>query len=131
MRGLLLFAVVLCPLAGVGARQPQPAPRQRVEVLKLEAGRESGRILIDGAVKNTGQRRLPALTLVFDLLDSDGNVMSRLRGPIEDEVLEPAAESEFHFYVSDHVRAVLVRVSAVSGRGMDVEVVNGGPFPLD
>lgn len=93
----------------------------------MKIQRDGGRITIDGTVRNTGTVPLSRLTLSFDLLDDGGKTISRRRGPVEEEVLEPGAESVFGFLVPDEARAVSVRVSAEQ-RERFVAVVKPGPY---
>ena len=68
--------------------------------------------------------------MLFDLLDADRKTISRRRGPVDQEILGPGEESEFHFYVPDHARAVEVQVAAEQ-RGMEIDVEKAGPYPID
>ncbi len=108
-------------------RRKQPEPVSRIEVISIQVQRDAGKITIDGTIRNTGTVPLSRLTLSFDLLDADGKPISRRRGTIDEEVLEPGAESSLGFFVPDHARAVSVRLSAEQ-RERRVEVVKPGPY---
>ncbi len=102
----------------------------RIEVVSLQVRRDAGRITLDGTIRNTGTVPLSRLKLAFDLLDADGKPLSGRRGLIEEEALEPGAESSLGFFVADHARAVLVRLSAEQ-RERRVEVVKPGPYVVE
>ncbi len=122
---LLLFA----SFSSRGAQRRKEPGLLRLEVAELKAGRDKGRITLDGEVRNTGTRPLTKVVLIFELLDADLNTISRRRGPIDEAVLEAGDASAFHFYVPDQPRAVEVRVAAEQ-RGMEMEVAKPGPFPI-
>ncbi len=109
-------------------RKPKPP---EVEVMQIAARRVEGLVTIDGRVRNSGDRPLRKLSLLFDLLAPGDEVVTRQRGTVEEETLEPGAEAEFHWQMRDPVRAVSLRVQAVDGSGTDLVVRKPGPYPLD
>jgi hypothetical protein len=128
MKRRSLLALMLAPFSSrAQLRRKQPEQVARIEVVSLKLQRDGGKITIDGAIRNTGTVPLAKLLLLFDLLDADEKTISRRRGPIEETVLEPEAESSFGFFVPDHARAVSVRLEAEQ-RERHVEVVKPGPY---
>lgn len=125
-RRTLLVLAVASFSSRAQLRRKQPESVSRIEVVSIKVQRDAGKITIDGTIRNSGTVPLSRLTLSFDLLDAAGKTISRRRGPVEEEVLEPEAESAFGFFVPDHARAVSVRVSAEQ-RERRVEVVKPGP----
>jgi len=88
-------------------------------------------INVDGRVINTGVRPIAKLVILVDLLNTESKVISTRRGAIEEEMLQPDQECEFHFYVPDQPRAALVRLRAESAKYNYVEVVKRGPYPIE
>lgn len=102
-----------------------------VEVAASSARRNEGRIGLDGRVRNSGEKPIASLTLVFDFLDSDGVLLTSQKSAIEEEVLEPGKEAGFHFELDAPPRAIKYRVNAFDGTGRELRVVKGGPFTID
>ena len=130
MKRLAVPLLVLACLALAAFQKPKQQSQNQIEVVEAKAERQERRIMLDGRVKNTGQRVLYRLVLVFDLIDSEQRVISRRKGPIEEDVLEPGEEASFQFYVPDQARAVQFRMGAESEKTGDVEVLKPGPFPI-
>jgi hypothetical protein len=129
-RRAVLLLLLAC-LATAALQKPKKRSQNRLEVVEAKAERQERTIMLDGRVKNTGQRTLYRLVLIFDLIDTEQKVISRRKGPIEEDVLEPGEEVSFQFYVPDQVRAVQFRMGAESERVTDFEVVKPGPFPIE
>jgi hypothetical protein len=128
-RAVLLLLLACLATAALQKRKQQD--QMRIEVVEAKAERAEGKITLDGQVKNTGQKVIHNLILFFDLLDSEQRAVSRRKGSIDEEVLEPGQEAAFHFYVSDHARAVEFRMAAESPRTGELDVVKPGPFPIE
>jgi hypothetical protein len=124
---LLVFAC----LAPAALQQREQRSLNQIEVKEAKAERQERGIILDGRVKNTGQRALYRLTLVFDLIDSEQKVISSRKGPIEEDVLEPGEEASFQFHVPDQARAVQFRMRAESEKTVDLAVVKPGPFLIE
>jgi hypothetical protein len=128
------LAVVLLVLACFGPAAPQTRREQKqfqIEVVEVKAARVENRIALDGKIKNTGQRDVHRLILVFNMLDSEQRVLSSRRGRIEEDVLEPDQEAAFHFDIPNQARAVYFRVEAEYAGGSSLDLVKAGPFPID
>jgi hypothetical protein len=69
--------------------------------------------------------------LLFDFLSSDKEVLTTLKGPVEDEVLKPGDESSFHLESDEPPRAVRYQLNAVDHAGRDLRIANAGPFAID
>lgn len=131
MKRLALPLFVLACLAPAALQKQKQQSQNELEVVEAKAERQARRIMLDGRVKNTGQRVLYRLVLFFDLIDSGQKVITRLKGPIEEDVLEPGEEASFHFDVPDQARAVQFRMGAASEKATDFEVIKPGPFPIE
>jgi len=128
-RRIIISMLAILPLL-LGQPQRKPRRTAKIEVVEIRAGRERKQITFDGKIRNSGTEPLGRLILLFDLLDADRKTISRRRGPIDQEILGPGEESEFHFYVPDHARAVEVQIAAEQ-RGMEIDVEKAGPYPID
>jgi hypothetical protein len=129
MKRLAVPLLLLACLAPAALQKPKQ--QSQIEVLEAKAERQERRIVLDGRVKNTGQRAIYRLILVFDLIDSEQRVISSRKGPIEEDVLEPDAEASFQFYVPDQARAVQFRIGAESQQAGDFDVIKPGPFLIE
>jgi hypothetical protein len=86
---------------------------------------------IDGRVKNTSERPIRKLIVIFEVLDPSNNVLTKQQGPIEEPVLEPGEEGAFHVQIAWHARGHSFRVSFEDGSGRDLRAENTGPFPIE
>lgn len=103
------------------------------DVPELAVHREADErtISVEGRVRNSGGKPIRGLTLVFHLLAPGGEEVTRQRGKIDEESLDPGEESEFHWQMPDHARAVEVRVTAQGGNGFEVKVSRPGPYAIE
>jgi len=125
--GWLLALASLC-FAQTQPRKSPPPPA--VEILEILAQRSERLLTIDGRLRNSGGRALEGLELVFDMMASDGQVITRQRGAVEPDPLEPGEEAEFRWQMRDHARAVSLRVRAGDRSGKEVPVKNAGPHAI-
>ncbi len=109
----LILNTLLC--AAERKRKPKPRPAE-IEVIDLNVHRASKLVVIEGHVKNIGERIAEEIVVEFEFLDADGQVMARKDGPVEEEVLEPGQEGRVRFETVDPVRAVRVALSACRSR---------------
>lgn len=128
-----LLQWLMAPLATLCFAAPQqrkPAPPE-VAILEVVAHRSERVVTIDGRMRNSGGRPLEGLQLVLDFVTSDGKVITRQRGAIEPEWLEPGEQAEFRWQMRDHARAVSFLVRAVDRRGNELPVKNPGPHYIE
>ena len=130
MKRRIVLLLLMASFWSLGQQKRKQESANRIEVLELKAQRDRGQITLDGAIKNTGTRPLSKVVLMFDLLDADRKTLSSRRGPVDQTVLEPGEEWPFNFYVSDHARAIEVRVAAEQ-RELVLDVAKPGPYPID
>jgi hypothetical protein len=88
-------------------------------------------ITIDGRIVNSGTQAIRNLVLVFEVTGMDGRVVSRQRGKVEEDPLDPGQESEFHWEMRDQPKAVEVSVRAVAHDEQPVRVEEPGPYPIE
>jgi hypothetical protein len=124
---LLALASLLC---SASQKRKSPKPPE-VEVLQVSARRSERLLTLDGRVRNSGERPVLGLTLVFSMMAPGGQVVTRQKGAIEEPVLEPGEEAEFHWKMKDPVRAVDFKIEAVDGNERDLIVSKAGPYPIE
>ena len=125
MRYLALASLLL--LAGTLALAQRP---HDADVLEVKARRvEEGRISIDGRVR-VG-KALKGLTLTFDFLTADGELLSSARAAVEDDPLKRGDESGFHAEAQNPPRSVSYKIRAFDGATRQLRVGNDGPFVID
>jgi hypothetical protein len=128
------FVFILAPLAValVLGAQRRPSKRPQVEVVRLAAARQAdGTLSIDGRLKNSGEKPLENVTLVFNLLAPGKEIVSAERGELDEEVLDPGQEAEFHWAMKDNPRAVKLTISAEDHSGNEVTVLKPGPYTIE
>jgi hypothetical protein len=123
--------VALAPL-WCGAAQKRKAPRPPdLRIIEVASRRSEGIITVDGRVENCGAKPIPKLTLALHFRSTDGQVITTQRGVVEQGELAPGEESEFHWKLRDHARAVAFTVEAVDGSDRDLLVEKPGPYPVE
>lgn len=125
----LLALATLCFAATQKRKSPPPPPA--VQILEVVPRRSEGLITIDGRLRNIGARPLEGLELVLDFAASDGQVITRQRGAVETDPLDPGQEAEFRWQMRDHPRAVSVRIRAVARKDAELPVKNAGPHFIE
>lgn len=124
------FAVVL--LASLCAAAPRKGKGKAAEVavLQIVCRRASGDVAVDGRLK-AGEKPIKKLSLFVDFLGTDKQLLQTKRGEVDEEILQPGDEAEFHMRVADPVRAVLYTIRAEDGDGRDLRLDKIGPFPIE
>jgi hypothetical protein len=101
-----------------------------VEILEAKAKRvEEGRLSMDGRISVT--KPIKGLTLTFDFLTSDGEVLSSQKTAVEDDALRRGDESSFHAETDNPPGSVRFKIRAFDGEGRQLRVGNDGPFVID
>ncbi len=126
---VILLTVSVCILAADKKRKNAKPPD--VTVLQSAARRSESKIAIDGRVKNTGEKPILELTLLFDFLAPGRAVITTQKASIDEETLPPGAEAAFHVELNDQVRAVEYQLGAVDRNQRDLRVANPGPFVIE
>ncbi|MBX5494906.1 MAG: hypothetical protein IRZ15_06190 [Bryobacteraceae bacterium] len=106
--GLFVFATLL---VSAQEKRKQSKPPD-VTLLEVSGRRMGSTIALDGRLKNSGMRTIERLTLLFDFLGPNGQVLTTKKGVIDKEVLEPQEESSFSLETDAPPRAVAFRVKA-------------------
>ncbi|HUS06822.1 MAG TPA: FxLYD domain-containing protein [Bryobacteraceae bacterium] len=110
------FVLWLACSVAAPAQKKQPKPPE-VELLQAAAHRDAGNINIDGKVKNTGDKPIKNLAVLYDFLDSDNHVLTSVKGEVEESVVAPGEEVEFHAQVKEPPRATSFQVNFEDGGG--------------
>ena len=126
---LALFSLAIVVLSLSGAEKKKKPPE--VTVIECAARRGNGKITFDGRVRATGEKPIHGLVLLIDFLSTDNELLTTLKGPVEDEELAVGAESNFHFEGDEPPRAIRYRINGVDRGGKDLRVANAGPFSID
>jgi hypothetical protein len=133
---LLLLVPALVAAAGVaaaGGKKPKKKKTNVVGIVELTVVRVTDNkvITVDGRVRNLDDEPLEALTLVFHFLGPDGDQVTQSSGQVSSDVLAPGEEAEFHWQMSDHPRAVEVRVEATGRQGFELKLDKPGPYAVE
>jgi hypothetical protein len=127
----VLIALVLASVLLCGASQKKQKRVLEISVVETVGRRVEGTIALDGRVRNTGNTPIEGLVILFDFMAPGGAVISTQKFPTEDEVLEVGQESVFRGQLSDEVRAVRYRISAIDRGERDVKVGKAGPYVIE
>lgn len=130
MKRAVFILLVLASLLSPQEKKRKPRPAE-VEVLAASAHRTEGMIAVDGRVKNSGERAVDGVVLLFDFMAPGRQVITTQRGQLEAERLDPGQEAEFRVEMTDAVRAVAFRINAEDGGGRELTVRKGGPFVIE
>jgi hypothetical protein len=102
-----------------------------VELLEATARVEDGVLLLDGRLKNVSEKSIRGLTIIFEVLDPNKNVLTKQQGPIEEKQLEPGEEGRFEVQMAFHARAVWFRMWFEDGGARELRAEKTGPFPIE
>src|SRR5438874_27107 len=122
MKRVLLFLFLSLVCATGADKKHKTAKPPDVEVLESSAHRAEGKIAVDGRLRNSSEKHLKGVVLLFDFMAPGHAVVTTQKGPVEDEVLEPGAESSFRMELNDPVRAVQFQINAVDESGRELRV---------
>jgi len=127
IKGLvILLSAALCASGADKKRKPPD-----VEVTDAAGRRSEGSVTIEGHVRNTGEKPIKGMVLLFDFMASGRAVITTQKIALDDEILEPGKESAFRVQTTDPVRAVEFQLNAVDESGRDLRVAKAGPFPIE
>ena len=115
-----------------GAEKRKKTPKlPDLEIVEASARRDGEQIALDGRVKNTGQKPIHGLVLVFDFLSDDGIPLTTQKATVEDEVVELGQEARFRMGLNAPPRAVAVRINAMDANSRELSIAKSAPFPID
>jgi hypothetical protein len=122
----ILLVVAACVTAADRKRRPPD-----LEIVEVKAQRAQGRVTVDARVRNTSERVIRGLVLVFDFMATGKAVITSQKADIEERELEPGDEAAVQGMLVDPVRAVEYRVGAVDQNGRHLRVSRPGPHPIE
>jgi hypothetical protein len=126
LRTILALALAVGLIAAEKKRKPP-----EVQILEASAHRGESNISVDGRLRNSGEKPIKELTLLFDFMAPGRQVITTQKGAIDEEVLEPGAEAAFHMELNAPPRSVEFQINAEDGSGRDLRVANPGPFTIE
>src|SRR5215467_13483278 len=99
VKPLWIIVTILAAGALCGAeKKPKPPD---VEVLEASAHRGETRISLDGRVRNTGEKQIKKLTIIFHFMAPGKQVITSQSAAVDEELLAPGEESVFHMELND------------------------------
>ncbi|MCX6620953.1 MAG: hypothetical protein NTY38_07700 [Acidobacteria bacterium] len=128
---LIGLMLLLASLSFPAEKKRKPKGGPDIEVIELSCHRTGLDVVVDGRVRNSGDKSIEGLKLLFDFLGTSGAVISTREGGIEDAVFEPDTEAEFHARIPDPVRAVRLIVNAQTRTERELRVGNPGPYVIE
>jgi hypothetical protein len=131
MKAVVAASIMLATLLCFGQEKRKSPKPPDIVVVESAAHRSEGSVALEGRVRNGSAKRVNGLILQFDFIDSGGQVIATKQSAVDEDVLEPAAESAFHFETADPVRAVQFRVRATDTAGHDLRVEPAAPKAIE
>ena len=129
MKTLQVILVLSLVVASVAADKKKKPPD--LEILEASAHRGETQVSVDGRVRNSGEKPIKELTLLFDFRDPDKQVVATEKGAIDEEVLQPGQEAAFHMEANAPPGSVSFQINAADGSGRELRVAKAGPFPIE
>jgi hypothetical protein len=126
LRVILALALVFASVAAEKKKKPPD-----LEVLEASAHRGESKVSVDGRVRNTGEKPIKELTLLFDFQAPGKQVVATEKGEIDEEVLLPGQEAAFHMEANAPPGSVTFQINAADGSGRELRVAKSGPFPIE
>src|SRR5688572_10076974 len=121
---LLALAILLC-----GAEQKRkPAKSPEIELIEVTCRRSEDRVLLDGVIRNTSGRPLQRVVMIFRFMAPGRKVIATKNAPLDEELIEPGEEAEFHMQAPSPGRAVEFDVNAEERNGRELSFDRAGPF---
>jgi len=123
---ILILAAVLTSVAADKKKKPPD-----LQVLEASAHRGESKVSIEGRVRNSGEKPIKELTLLFHFLAPGKQPITIEKGSIDEEILEPGNEAEFRMEANDPPRSVEFEIDAQDRSGRELRVAGSGPFPIE
>jgi hypothetical protein len=124
MMGKMRFAVLSCAFVSLLVCAPLTAQRKgkqekppEIELIEGSARRQTGNILVDGKIRNCGEKPIKNLVIYFHFFDADRQEITTRKGGVDQDILAPGDEAEFHAQVEEPPRATYYRIDFEDGGG--------------
>jgi len=127
---LIVLLGLSLSLSAAEKKRKSPKPPD-ISILQTAAHRSEGKIALDGRIRNSGEKTIEGLVLLFDFMAPGRSVITTQKSRIDEEVLAPGEEAVFHVELNDPVRAVEYQLAAVDRADRELRVANAGPFVID
>ena len=129
VKTLWVILVVALAVTSIAAEKKRKPPD--IEVLEASGRRGESKVSVDGRVRNTGEKPIKELTLLFDFMAPGRQVVTTQKAAIDEEILEPGKEAAFHMELNAPPRSVEFQINATDGSGRELRVAKPGPFPIE
>ena len=129
VKTLRVILVVALAVASAAADKKKKPPD--VEVMEASAHRGEVKVSVDGRVRNSSEKPIKQLMLVFDFMAPGKQVITTQKGAIDEELLAPRQEAVFHMELNAPPRSVEFQINASDGSGRELRVAKSGPFPIE
>lgn len=129
VKTLWVILVVALAVTSIAAEKKRKPPD--IEVLEASGRRGESKVSVDGRVRNTGEKPIKGLTLLFDFMAPGRQVVTTQKAAIDEEILEPGKEAAFHMELNAPPRSVEFQINATDGTGRELRVAKPGPFPIE
>jgi len=126
LRVILALTLVVASVAAEKKKKPPD-----LEVLEATAHRGESKVSVDGRVRNSGEKPIKELTLLFDFQAPGKQVVATEKGAIDEEILQPGEEAAFHMEANAPPGSVAFQINAADGAGRELRVSKAGPFPIE
>jgi hypothetical protein len=126
----LWVILILVLVAGSPAADKKPKPPE-IEVLEASAHRGERKVSLEGRVRNTGEKPIKKLMLLFNFMAPGKQVITTQKGEIDEELLGKGQEASFHMELNDPPRSVEFSIDASDAGSRSLRVGNPGPFPIE
>jgi hypothetical protein len=135
-RKLFLASVFLLTGASLslGLAQSKKTKKPKMpdlEISSVKFVRDGNNIEIDGSVRNTGDKSVAGLLLLFNFFSPNKESLTIQNGPVEAAVVEVGETVDFRFIVKAPPRATAVLVEAQDKNQRDLNVQNNGLFTIE
>jgi len=127
----LWVILILALVAGSPAADKKPPKPPDIEVLEVSAHRGERKVSLEGRIKNTGEKPIKKLRLLFNFMAPGKQVITTQTGEIEEELLGRGEEASFHMELNDPPRSVEFSIDAEDGSKRALRIGNPGPFPIE
>jgi hypothetical protein len=125
VKGVLIAAVACCLcVSGADTKKPD------VQVMDIKAQRDGAFTVIDGRLRATGPKPIAHLVLAFDFMAPGRVTIASKKVEIDENMLDPGAESAFHAETECPAKAVEYMVRALKNGQSELNVANAGPHPI-
>ncbi len=125
---LKTLGAALLPAVALAQKKHKPPD---LEVLEATGRRTENKVSVDGRVRNSGEKPIKELTLLFNFFAPGKDAIATERGEIDEEMLDPGMEAAFHMEANGPPRAVEFEIEAQDGSGRELRVGKNGPFVIE